>query len=360
MFKNVCWYAYGFENRDPTHKAAFGLAIRDTRWHLGRWGYWSWGGSETQILSDLISDELDYAIMGRVYAKLQGPWIVRSKLRDQVLKVIDTMVSAAVNPAWAGMAKTVEELRPKMEPVIVKAVEPLGKKKAEIIEKMKEGCMSVINPILEQNVVPHLSKILEIIKSPVVGGFDTAIELWEKKIGEFAGKFDAKECDKNFRDLDWFGRSYWEARPATEKLDVMYEPLWALREVFNDIYPWSTIYNGQDQIRTTIDSAIYTFELELKKLVEENNATPVDTAKASVLEKFRADAKTSTTLFYLVIFKDIIMPVLNKLVIPAVKTILEPIDSMVPDELKQLIDIMDMFNRLLNGIVDESIKTVLN
>ena len=39
----------GFENEDPVANEAFKEAIRRTRWELGRWGYWSYGGTESQV-----------------------------------------------------------------------------------------------------------------------------------------------------------------------------------------------------------------------------------------------------------------------------------------------------------------------
>jgi len=360
MFRTVCWYAWGLQNRDPVHVMAFECAVRETRWNLGRWGYWGGQGSEAQILSDLIGDELEYATIGKVMSKLSGPWIIRSKVRDQTLKIIDTMVSAAVTPAWTAMNKTVEELRPKIEPTIATSVDPIGKQKAELNNKLKDGCLGIINPLLDQHVTPHLSKILDIIKSPVVGGYETAAQLLETQFTQFAGKFNASQPEANFRDLDYWARwSWWEARAATEKFEVMYEPLWALREIFSGIYPWSSIYNGQDALRKMLDNAVWTYQLELKKAVAENNATPCDTAKQVTLDKFREDAKIATFLFYLGLFKAVIMPALVQLVVPACKAIIEPLASIIPDLLKQFIDPNDMFDKLLNGIVDDAIKNVL-
>lgn len=65
------------------------------------------------------------------------------------------------------MEKAVEELRPKIEPTIKDMVGPIFKAEAELIEKMKQGAMSIIDPLLQQHVVPHLGKIVEVIKSPV-------------------------------------------------------------------------------------------------------------------------------------------------------------------------------------------------
>jgi hypothetical protein len=355
MFRTCCYYAWGLENRDPVHVHAFYAAIRDTRWHLGRWGWWSYGGSETQLLSDMINDEIEYQTIGKIYSKLPGPWVIKSKLRDQVLKAIDGFVSAGVAPAWAAMSKTVEELRPKAEPLIAKLADPLGKQKAEIINKLKEGCMSIIKPLLEQHVVPHLKEIMDIIKSPVVDAYKKAGELLEKQFTDFSSKFDISKKEANFGDLDrWSRWSWWEARPATDKIAEMYDPLWLLHKVFPDIYPWSTIYNGQDQLRKILDNAVYTFEVDVKNVTDAQALSFKPT-----ITKYEEDAKTATTEYYLKIFKDIIMPFFNKLVIPACKTVIEPLSSAIPDELKQFVDPEEMFDKLVDGVVEDTIKTII-
>lgn len=89
--KTCCRRAWGLKNLEFCHKKAFNEAIRKTRWELGHWGWWSYGGSEEQILSDLISEEIDWKIMGRIYGKISGPWVVRNTVRNQVLKALDTM-----------------------------------------------------------------------------------------------------------------------------------------------------------------------------------------------------------------------------------------------------------------------------
>jgi len=360
MLRTACWYAWGLENRDPVHVHAFNHAIRETRWSLGRWGWWSWGGSETQVLADLINDEIEYQTIGKIYEKISGPWMIRSKVRDQVLKLIDTIVSAGVAPSWAIMSKTVEELRPKIEPVIAELVDPLAKQKEALIEKLKDGCMDIIKPLLEQHVIPHLTKILEVIKSPVVTGYDKAGTLLEKQLNIFAGKFNVAAPDANFRELDnWSRWSWWEAYTATAEFDIMYEPLWALRVIFSDIYPWSSIYHGQDRLRKILDNAIWTYQLEIKQAVDEKSDNPCETASGNVMKKFLEDVKTATTLFYLKIFKDIIMPFFNKLVLPACKVIIDPLSDIIPDPMKQFIDPNDMFDKLVNGIIDDTLKTII-
>jgi len=362
MFKTCCRRAWGLKNQDKVHVTAFHRAVRETRWSLGRWGWWSYGGAEEQILTDIITDEIEYNTLGKVYGRITGPWMVRNTVRNTVLKTIDTLVSAGVNPAWKAMAAAVEELRPKIEPTIKTLVDPLGSAKKEIHDKIKEAVMSSLEPLLEKNVNPHVGKIVEIIKSPVVNAYEEASKIFEQGVKEFAETADLKDTSAGFRKLDWVSRSWWTMRPATEKLDVMYEPLWLLREIFSDIYPWSLIWNAQDEIRQTTDNAIYTFETKLRTILEkepEAGKGAIDTALQETLPQFQHDAEINTTAMYLTILKAIIMPPFNAVANPATKVLLDPLDSAIPDAMKQFIDIGDEFQRLLEGIIDECIKVVL-
>jgi len=261
------------------------------------------------------------------------------------------------------MATAVEELRPKIEPTIKTMVEPLGKAKQEIHNKIKEAVMSVLTPLLEQHVNPHIGKIVQIIKSPVVDAYIEAGKIYEGSLKEFSDSAtDLKDNTAGFKKLDWVARSWWTMRPATEKLDVMYEPLWLLREIFTDIYPWSMIWNAQDAIRQTTDNAIFTFETKLKELLEkepEAGKGAIERIMKDVAPQFKNDSDINTDSLYLAILKAIIMPPFNALANPATKALLEPLDSVIPEPMKQFIDIQDEFQRLLEGIIDECILVVL-
>ena len=44
------------------------VALRKTRWDMGRWGWWGGQGTEEQLLAELIAEELEYGIL-----KTQSP-----------------------------------------------------------------------------------------------------------------------------------------------------------------------------------------------------------------------------------------------------------------------------------------------
>jgi len=364
VFKTVCWRAYGFVNKDWVHVEAFKEAVRRTRWELGRWGYWSYGGSEVQILSDLISDQIDYAVMGKIYGKIQGAWQLRNMIRNKVLSVLDGMVSAGVAPAWKAMSTTVEELRPKIEPKIKELVDPIGKAEGELLNKLKEAAMSVINPLLEQHVVPHLSKIMEAMQKPMTDAYEEAYKYWDEQVGKFEVKAPKADLPKSFNPLDrlYYG---WDVYNIAHKIDIMYEPLWALNIIFPDIWPWGLIYQGHNEIKGTMDNAVYTWEQKLIKAAEENEAALGDGKalndkfRAEVVEQYKHDGKLRIIAWYAQSIKTIIMPPFNAVVIPATKAIITPIADAIPEPLREFIDIESLFMELLNGILDESINTVV-
>jgi len=355
QFRTACWKARGLSWDDWCHQRAFPIALTKTRWELGRWGYYYGSGSEEQLLSEMISEELEYDVMGRMYSKLpSGPYFIRNKIANWTLSTINSMVIAAVKPGWAGMRKAVEELRPTVEPKIRDAVEPIFKAKNDLMEKMREGVMSVIEPLLKENVQPHLGKIVTIIKSPMREAFAESMKLFEAKIDKWEAK-DGEDLSKSFRDLDYLGRSYWELRPALKHTDEMYEPLWALHEVFSDIYPWHLIWKAHDTIYKQTDKAVYTWE---QGVLKEGKGS-ADAIKYEVLQKFRHDADAAATAYYARILKRILMPGFELLLIPAARNIIAPLADVVPGPLKEFIDINQMFEDLYNNVIDDSIAVVL-
>jgi len=361
QFRSCAWRAYGLKNQDEIHKHAFHKAVRATRNKLGRWGWWSYGGTEEEILSDLISDQLDYAIMGKIYSKIQGPWPVRNTLRNQVLKIFDKLTLAAVTPAWKAMETGVNEIRKKVEPKVAELADPVGKAQLEIITKIKDGAMSIINPILTEKVTPHLSKVVECIQSPMTDAFDESYRLYD---AEFVGKYEPKAtADENkigFRDLDYYPYS-WKMWDVTRKIDVMYDPLWALNTLF-DIYPWSTIWTGHDLVRKTMDNAIYTYEVRFLEAMSKGETDVKglsDRLRAEVLSDYKSDATQARIFYYRDIIKKIVMPPFTSLVYPACEAILDPLTSLIPEPIADVIDINNMFERVIEGIIDDSIGTVL-
>lgn len=119
-------------------------------------------------------------------------------------------------------------------------------------------------------------------------GFAAAIALFEEKIDKYEIK-EGADLEKTFDDLDWFPRSYWQMRNATDKTEAMIDGLRELSGVFSHIWPWSLCYQGQNAIREVTDRAVYTFEQELLQQAKDNpvNRDMLNAIKHTVVEKFK-------------------------------------------------------------------------
>jgi len=273
------------------------------------------------------------------------------------------MVLAAVTPAWKAMESVVSKLRVEVEPKIKEVVEPIGKAKLEVINKIKDAVMSVITPILKEHVAPHLTKIVEVIQSPMTEAFEESYKLYDS---EFIEKFEPKESGeltkKEFSQLDYHPYS-WKMWDVTRKADSMYEPLWALNILFSDIYPWGLIWTAHDVLRKKMDNAIYTYEQKLLEAQEKGEEKDVKALshklKHLILQDYQADGNLARVIYYRDIIKTIVMPAFNKLVYPACETLLSPLENAIPDPMKQFLDVNDMFERVCEGVIDDSISTVL-
>jgi len=256
------------------------------------------------------------------------------------------------------------KLEKKIEPKVAELADPVGKAQLEIITKIKDGAMSLIDPILKDKVAPHLRKVVECIQSPMTDAFDESYRLFDAEfVGKFEPKATAEENKTAFRDLDYYSYS-WKMWDVTRKIDVMYDPLWALNVVFSDIYPWSSIWTGHDLVRKTMDNAIYTYEVRLLEAMEKGEEKDTralsDRLRSEVLSDYRSDATQARVFYYRDIIKKIVMPPFSSLVYPACEAILEPINSLIPEPLADVIDINNMFERVVEGIIDDSIQTVLS
>ncbi len=106
---------------------------------------------------------------------------------------------------------------------------------------------------------------------------------------------------------------------------------------------------GRVPVRNTLfgdscstDNALYTFEQRLCQALEaEMPQDPKDLVgriKNGVLEDFHHDGKLASLQFYVSLMKTIFNPLMRKLVIPAAKSIVEPLSEAIPDAFKQFID----------------------
>ncbi|KAF2069273.1 hypothetical protein CYY_009409 [Polysphondylium violaceum] len=350
IFKVCCRKAWGLKNRDPVHVAAFPIAIRNTRWSLGRYGWGCYGGSEVQVLADMISDEIEYDILSRALGKLpSGPWFVRNWMRNSMMKVIDGIVNSAVNPAWIGMDKTVSELRPTLEPKIKNEIDPIIKIQNEIQSKMKDSLMSIIEPALKQHAAQHLTKIIGGIKGPIENGFNESIRVFKEKTNGYQGD----GSPSSFTTYRAYPNSYYIMNPSREKVSEIYKTLDPLHSVFSNFSSYWIGYEVKDEIVNMAYNGTYTFEKSV------NESKDVSLSNSDTLEKYLHDTQVGSVIQIKYVVKEVIRPTLVKVVDPLCKPIVSSMASAIPSSFKELIDINQMYQQLIDDVINDTTHSVL-
>jgi len=93
--------------------------------------------------------------------------------------------------------------------------------------------------------------------------------------------------------------------------------------------------------------------------VLEGGVGKVNNIRQDVLEKYRHDTNIATEHIYAHILKRIVMPGFEALLLPAAAALISPLADAVPQPLREFVDINQMFEDLYNGVIDDSIKVVL-
>ncbi|EFA85299.1 pleckstrin domain-containing protein [Heterostelium album PN500] len=357
VLKTCVRHAQGFKNPDAVHQKAFGVAVRNTRWSLGRWGWFGWGGSEVQVLADVISDEVEYDILNRALYKLpSAPWFIRNFLRTQMMKVIIGTVTSAVNPAWIAMDKTVTGVRPTAEGKIREEIDPIAKLQQEMLDKMKDQLISVIEPVVREQVSPHLSTILgDEVKKPLEKSFVAVVQIWNEQ----SAKYNGDGSDKSFTDLRKYPQYFSPMRSAHDPINELYPFLQTLYPVFDGFWASTIVYGIRGELNQISENAVYTFEKEITESSNDGAVINIDSARQSILSKLEHDAKIlyRDQLHFTV--RSIVKPTLMKILNPLTKPILSNLQSMIPAALKDFFDMNEMFHQILDGVLDNTTDTVL-
>lgn len=346
MFRNARYYAPRYNiTDDKIHPSAFENALWRARWECDMWGWWWVGGGEVAMISDAISDKISWDVMGKVDAKLTMPWAARSRIRDAFSKSANGVVTSAVNPCWTGAYKAVGETRDTIRAKLREMLQPIVEKQKELEAKILEAIMSAAKPTLDEKVTPNLAPVIDVVFSTVVESFKLIILAFEKALE--AGK------DKLVKEEDhkWLVSHYtWihEHNTADWKMYEMYEPLYELRRVFDDIPGYEIIGKARRRMTKLLRNALYTFETRHAEHPEKGwDATAAEVRGLLVDDVRMAILRTLGMLLFRVV-----EPMWKKLVITPGRAVVKPMGDLIPDPLKEFLDPDEMLTNVANGILN--------
>eukprot|EP00708_Paratrimastix_pyriformis_P002314 GAFH01001056.1.p2 GENE.GAFH01001056.1~~GAFH01001056.1.p2 ORF type:complete len:599 (-),score=245.98 GAFH01001056.1:255-1958(-) len=371
-FKNACWWARP-PAEDWVGKEAFDEAIWETRWKLGRYGWWYSGGTQEQRLADMIVEQIDYAVLGEIWRTLQGPYFLRMKARNTVYQMLDSTIGTAVQTAWKAITDGIQKnVRPPIEAKLNESLQPLFDAQNNIKSKIIETIMSVVDPVLQQMVTPHMQHFSEFLIQPIQRGHEECYSRARELFAEIATKVEADGIPQGVKNpirelcAPFYRRTdYWATlHAAWDQIEPLKEPLQLLGDLISHVTPWSLIWKIQRKLRSIIKHSMATFEMELYELSKQNPAALTDRAAGKAacqqaaeraMTRMMFDGTTQIGTLTKLICENILMPPFERHIIPMVTDLIKPIADLVPEPLKVLIDLEDMLSSTLTELVQTCI-----
>eukprot|EP01029_Cantina_marsupialis_P027229 TRINITY_DN755174_c0_g1_i1.p1 TRINITY_DN755174_c0_g1~~TRINITY_DN755174_c0_g1_i1.p1 ORF type:complete len:549 (+),score=161.02 TRINITY_DN755174_c0_g1_i1:49-1695(+) len=348
-------------NENWVMQNAFKAAYRRTRWALWVWGWYTYNCTEDQMLSQLIVDRCERDIMQDVYAKIPAGKTYRM-IKGKVQGMLDTTVGAVVGAGWKGCVSAIESAQGTLEETLNEQLDPIFSTKVEIMNKVKDGIVGVLAPILSEIAKPVLSPVLEKLLSPMVDAFAACLKCWHKRANQcISNNWEEKKVKSFKKDLNYYYSSpLYEAyslfRDFTRS-DVMT----VLGDLLYELRPWRIEDIVEGRMKGLVQNAIYTFQTEVDG-DEEAGKAPRDDFDAILKEvtmKLTHDMTIAGALEVSYIFECIIMPPFQQKLFPAIKEIIAPISKAIPDLIKNFIDPDEMVDQIMNGALKETIEAII-
>lgn len=353
MLDDCRWYSHSLNiTDDKIHARVFPNALWRTRWQTGLWGWWASGGGEEQFLTDCINEAIIDAVMPSVDAKLTMPWAVRSKIRTTFEKNINTAVIGAVKPAWAAAYEGVKKVRDEIKPKIAEAVTPIADAQLALQAKIMEMADQPSKDAMGEKVLPHLEPLLQIIFAPVNQAFALILQAYDKCLENAKDRYKPQD-DRMY--IVWhhsWNSILWD---ADHKLWGLFDPLWDMRKVFDDVSPWGITGKARRRLRKTLKNALFTFET---KLEEAGGKDHWDTVAAETREVMKRDCRSAIARVLGKILFGVIEQFWLTFVIKPLRTLVAPLGDAIPDLVKQFVDPEDLLERTLNNVLLQACSNV--
>lgn len=348
------WHAPRYNlYEDKAHVFAFPNALWRTRWECDMWGWWWGGGGEEAQLVDAINDKIADVVLYKLDCKLTMPWAARSRIRNKFIQTVDGIVTSAVGPAWKAAYEGVKKIRPEVEPKIKEGMQPIVDAQKSLQDEISKQVEAGSKDFINEKVLPHLAPLLDIVFSPVLDGFRILLKAYDVAIEKGKEKYEAKE-DRLYMVWHYnYNSEYWDAE---RKMWDLYEPLWAMRTIFDDIYPWTITGRARRRLRKTLDNALYTFEHILEDGKDQGKTW--DDAAREARELMVQDCRAAVQRVLSQILFGVVENFFEKLVIRPARKLMAPLAEKIPQAIKDFVDPESLLEELLYVILRNTCNMV--
>ncbi|XP_048473963.1 protein Niban 1-like isoform X1 [Rhincodon typus] len=357
--------------RDSFEVRAFLEAVRVCRMQKGQYGICElYFGSETEILSNMVMEDLCPVLVSQLLPHIRGP---ESKRKQTWLKMIGEMyavVETHVSEGFQALLREIEEQTLQLEKKIRPDFNQILTSKKQLVAKLQESLGERIQWCCEAQVQPHMELARDRLADPMNTGLEETRRLFSEEVNRVISVVKSTEHSssslaKVLSQLQALPYQSAQLHHCYEKTETLEQSLSELAPRFSFTGVRFLTQRAQNIIQQLLEDAVYTFQ---HLLVSTQPATGLsaevsqrlDNTQVRVLKKFDSDSTSAGRQFVRDSLLEIFLPYMLKTVEPICKPELPMYEGcLCADDDDGLIQIESTYNELVLHIVSDEINKAM-
>ncbi|NXE02997.1 NIBL1 protein, partial [Chaetorhynchus papuensis] len=345
----------GISEDSKVEAPAFTDAIRMYRQSKEQYGTWDMlCGNETQVLSNLVMEELLPELRSTIGPRLKGKAPERQRAWIQVSDAVYRMVYELAKAQYDAAVARCEQERPQLESTIRTDMDQIITSKEHLASKIRALVLPKAEVCVRNHVQPYISSILEALMTPTSQGFAEAREVFFKEVTDMnmnvVNEGGLEKLVEYMEKLSHLAFHPVKMQSCYEKMDQL--KLEGLQQRF-DVSSTSVFkQRAQIHMRQQMDDAVYTFETllhqELGKLQGKDDlCKSIQRILERVLKKFDYDSSTVRKKFFREALLQITIPFLLKKLAPTCKGELAKFQELIFEDFASFILVENTYEEVV-------------
>ncbi|XP_053818305.1 protein Niban 2 [Vidua chalybeata] len=357
----------GISEDSKVEAPAFTDAIRMYRQSKEQYGTWDMlCGNETQVLSNLVMEELLPELRSTIGPRLKGKAPERQRTWIQVSDAVYRMVYELAKAQYDAAVASCEQERPQLESSIRTDMDQIITSKEHLASKIRAFVLPKAEVCVRNHVQPYISSILEALMTPTSQGFAEAREVFFKEVTDMnmnvVNEGGLEKLVEYMEKLSHLAFHPVKMQSCYEKMDQL--KLEGLQQRF-DVSSTSVFkQRAQIHMRQQMDDAVYTFETllhqELGKLQGKDDlCKSIQRILERVLKKFDYDSSTVRKKFFREALLQITIPFLLKKLAPTCKGELAKFQELIFEDFASFILVENTYEEVvLQSVMKDIMQAV--
>ncbi|NXL15981.1 NIBL1 protein, partial [Setophaga kirtlandii] len=357
----------GISEDSRVEAPAFTDAIRMYRQSKEQYGTWDMlCGNETQVLSNLVMEELLPELRSTIGPRLKGKAPERQRTWIQVSDAVYRMVYELAKAQYDAAVARCEQERPQLESTIRTDMDQIITSKEHLASKIRAFVLPKAEVCVRNHVQPYISSILEALMTPTSQGFAEAREVFFKEVTDMnmnvVNEGGLEKLVEYMEKLSHLAFHPVKMQSCYEKMDQL--KLEGLQQRF-DVSSTSVFkQRAQIHMRQQMDDAVYTFETllhqELGKLQGKDElCKSIQRILERVLKKFDYDSSTVRKKFFREALLQITIPFLLKKLAPTCKGELAKFQELIFEDFASFILVENTYEEVvLQSVMKDIMQAV--